>query len=181
MNSWRRIIIFVYSLKNNFPTMCSIDEASLARYLRRVEEGYPVGNPYHCRTHGADVVRAMYCLLTQGGVLQTVWPDEGAADMALLTGVFSAAIHDYEHKGVTVGGACFVQTSRSTSVYLRVITLLPFSTYIIVTQTCLRLSVPASAGSHHPLAGCCLFERARKLQTYFNPHILSERLPGQVL
>ena len=82
--------------------MCSIDEASLARYLRRVEEGYPVGNPYHCRTHGADVVRAMYCLLTQGGVLQTVWPDEGAADMALLTGVFSAAIHDYEHKGVTV-------------------------------------------------------------------------------
>ena len=84
--------------------MCSIDEARLACYLRRVEEGYPVGNPYHCRTHGADVVRAMYCLLTQGGVLQTVWPDEGAADMALLTGVFSAAIHDYEHKGVTVRG-----------------------------------------------------------------------------
>ena len=96
--------ILTYHLLSGLPGTSSIDKVRLARYLRRMEEGYPVGNPYHCRTHGADVVRAMYCLLTQGGVLQTVWPDEGAADMALLTGVFSAAIHDYEHKGVTVGG-----------------------------------------------------------------------------
>ena len=77
-----------------------INEVKLARYLRSLEQGYPDSNPYHCRAHGADVVRSLYCLLTQGGVLRTIWPD--AEESMLLTAIFSAAIHDFEHKGVNV-------------------------------------------------------------------------------
>ncbi len=50
------------------------------------------------RIHAADVVRQLYCILTQGGVLGAVWPD--AMDTCLFLAVFSAAIHDYCHKGV---------------------------------------------------------------------------------
>ncbi|GAX86359.1 hypothetical protein CEUSTIGMA_g13771.t1 [Chlamydomonas eustigma] len=74
-----------------------LDATRLARFLCRVEEGYP-NNPYHCRVHAADVVRTLYCILTQGGVLRTVWPD--APDLTMLLALFSAAIHDFEHKGL---------------------------------------------------------------------------------
>ena len=57
-------------------------------------------NSFHtlCRIHAADVVRSLYCILTQGGVLRAVWPE--APDMGLFTALFTAAIHDYEHRGV---------------------------------------------------------------------------------
>ncbi|GAX77392.1 hypothetical protein CEUSTIGMA_g4838.t1 [Chlamydomonas eustigma] len=74
-----------------------LDATRLARFLCRVEEGYP-NNPYHCRVHAADVVRTLYCILTQGGVLRNVWPD--APDLTMLLALFSAAIHDFEHKGL---------------------------------------------------------------------------------
>ena len=77
-----------------------INESKLAQYLRRLEEGYPDGNPYHCRIHAADVVRSLYCILTQGGVLKAIWPE--GEDTALMVALFSAAIHDYEHKGLNV-------------------------------------------------------------------------------
>ena len=35
----------------------------------RIEDGYP-SNPYHCRTHAADVLRMMHLLLGRGGVMQ---------------------------------------------------------------------------------------------------------------
>ena len=58
-------------------------------------------SPSPCfRIHAADVVRALYCILTQGGVLGAVWPE--ATEVALLTALLSAAMHDYEHKGFNV-------------------------------------------------------------------------------
>ena len=60
-------------------------------------------SPSPCfRIHAADVVRALYCILTQGGVLGAVWPE--ATEVALLTALLSAAMHDYEHKGFNVRG-----------------------------------------------------------------------------
>ena len=44
------------------------------------------------------MVRTLYCLLTQGGVLRSVWPE--SVDMGMLTAIFCAVIHDFEHKGV---------------------------------------------------------------------------------
>ena len=60
-------------------------------------------SPSPCfRIHAADVVRALYCILTLGGVLGAVWPE--ATEVALLTALLSAAMHDYEHKGFNVRG-----------------------------------------------------------------------------
>ena len=41
------------------------------RFLIRIEEGYP-NNPYHCRTHAADVLRSLHVVLNRGGVLRAV-------------------------------------------------------------------------------------------------------------
>lgn len=53
------------------------------------------------RIHAADVVRNMYCILTQGNVLSEIWPGD-MTEIGLLTALFSAVVHDYEHKGVNV-------------------------------------------------------------------------------
>ena len=42
-----------------------------SRFLIRIEEGYP-NNPYHCRTHAADVLRSLHVVLNRGGVLRAV-------------------------------------------------------------------------------------------------------------
>jgi hypothetical protein len=48
------------------------------RFLCKIEDGYPGPdvNPYHCKTHAADVVRSLYVILTKGGVLRALWPDK---------------------------------------------------------------------------------------------------------
>ena len=37
-------------------------------------------NPYHCKTHAADVVRSLYVILTKGGVLKALWPSSGTSE-----------------------------------------------------------------------------------------------------
>ena len=51
------------------------------------------------------MVRTLYCILTRGGVLKSLFPD--SADAGMLISLFSAIIHDYEHKGVNVRGRVF--------------------------------------------------------------------------
>ena len=48
-----------------------LNETKLARFLIHIEEGYPQ-NPYHCRTHAADVLRLLHVVLNRGGVVQAV-------------------------------------------------------------------------------------------------------------
>lgn len=74
-----------------------LSQVRLARFLCRIEEGYP-DNPYHSRIHAADVLRNLYCILTRGGLLKAIWPD--SPDTGLLMAFLSAIVHDYEHKGV---------------------------------------------------------------------------------
>ena len=71
-----------------------LDVIRLARFLRRVEDGY-LPNPYHNKTHAADVLQSQFMLLTAGGL------GRRAADpLILLAAVLSAIIHDLDHKGV---------------------------------------------------------------------------------
>ena len=48
-----------------------LNEARLARFLLRIEDGYK-DNPYHSRIHAADVLRTTHVFLTRGGVLKAV-------------------------------------------------------------------------------------------------------------
>ncbi|MEW5312657.1 MAG: hypothetical protein WDW38_004274 [Sanguina aurantia] len=72
-----------------------LDPARLARFLRRVEDGYP-DNPYHNRTHAADVLQGMHCLLTRGGLHRRLGEDP----LAMFAGYLAAVLHDHEHKGL---------------------------------------------------------------------------------
>ena len=48
----------------------------VSRLLIRIEEGYP-SNPYHCRTHAADVLRSLHVVLNRGGVMTAVTAASG--------------------------------------------------------------------------------------------------------
>eukprot|EP00798_Chlamydomonas_sp_ICE-L_P016252 gene16252-22428_t len=87
-----------------------VDEQKLARFLIRIEDGYPP-NPYHCKEHAADVLRTLHVIATRGGLVKTANPtqqletdDSGLSAakraLSLMTIYLAAIIHDFEHKGV---------------------------------------------------------------------------------
>lgn len=69
--------------------------AQAARFLRAVEAGYR-DNPYHNRTHAADVLQTMHALLTRGGLVPHY-----ADPLTQLACYLAAATHDLEHVGLT--------------------------------------------------------------------------------
>ncbi|KAG2443397.1 hypothetical protein HXX76_001757 [Chlamydomonas incerta] len=67
----------------------------LAAFLRRVEEGYRA-NPYHSKTHAADVLQSLHVLIHRGGLAP------GYVDpLSLMACYLAAIIHDFEHGGLT--------------------------------------------------------------------------------
>ncbi len=66
------------------------------KFARRVEECY-FDNPYHNRTHAADVSQFVYSLLTTYEAKERL--SISVLDQANL--VVAAVIHDLEHPGVT--------------------------------------------------------------------------------
>mmetsp|Transcript_34412 Transcript_34412/g.76444 ORF Transcript_34412/g.76444 Transcript_34412/m.76444 type:complete len:639 (+) Transcript_34412:160-2076(+) len=71
-----------------------LDATRLARFLRKVEDGYP-DNPYHNKAHAADVLQAMHVLLHHGGLARRL-----NEELAVLSGYLAAITHDSEHKGL---------------------------------------------------------------------------------
>jgi hypothetical protein len=69
-------------------TQCGLDEGRLARWLVRLEQGYPP-NPYHNRTHAADVTRNLHVLLTRGGMGAAA---AAAADEIAMLAAYMAAV-----------------------------------------------------------------------------------------
>ncbi|KAK9830386.1 hypothetical protein WJX72_011468 [[Myrmecia] bisecta] len=74
----------------------NLNEAKLARFLNKIEAGY-MDNPYHNRMHAAEVFQRMHMLMQHGGLLR-----RGICDgLSTLAGYIAAAVHDYEHRGLT--------------------------------------------------------------------------------
>ncbi len=73
-----------------------INPTTLARFLRRIEAGYPKANPYHNARHAADVLQTFHVILCRGGLAP------GYADQHVVLSCYVAAvIHDYEHRGLS--------------------------------------------------------------------------------
>eukprot|EP00197_Chlamydomonas_leiostraca_P012061 CAMPEP_0202862862 /NCGR_PEP_ID=MMETSP1391-20130828/3738_1 /ASSEMBLY_ACC=CAM_ASM_000867 /TAXON_ID=1034604 /ORGANISM="Chlamydomonas leiostraca, Strain SAG 11-49" /LENGTH=1034 /DNA_ID=CAMNT_0049542445 /DNA_START=106 /DNA_END=3210 /DNA_ORIENTATION=+ len=72
-----------------------VDEVRLCRFLIRVEELYP-DNPYHNRTHAADVVHSMHTIFTRGGLQRALHVGEPGT----LAVYLAACVHDVGHKGL---------------------------------------------------------------------------------
>eukprot|EP00891_Asterochloris_glomerata_P000667 jgi/Astpho2/667/e_gw1.00013.90.1_t len=87
-------ITFWLMQQNGVVRDAELDPLRLARFLRRVEEGYN-DNPYHNRVHAADVVQSMHMLMTVGGLATLL-----GTEMVLLAGYMAAACHDFDHPGL---------------------------------------------------------------------------------
>lgn len=86
-----------------------LPEQKLRRFLLEIEDGYSPANPYHNKAHAASVMHATYALLELGGVASTVSPAmsrDGASPECtrmevLMACLLAAAVHDFEHVGLT--------------------------------------------------------------------------------
>eukprot|EP00403_Amphidinium_massartii_P005355 CAMPEP_0178382088 /NCGR_PEP_ID=MMETSP0689_2-20121128/6316_1 /TAXON_ID=160604 /ORGANISM="Amphidinium massartii, Strain CS-259" /LENGTH=832 /DNA_ID=CAMNT_0020002287 /DNA_START=27 /DNA_END=2525 /DNA_ORIENTATION=+ len=87
----------------------ALDELKLDRYFREIEAGYSSANPYHNKAHAASVMHAMYVLLEHGNIANAACAAlarDGAGMECtrmevMLTCLLAAAVHDYEHVGLS--------------------------------------------------------------------------------
>lgn len=81
-----------------------LDRSRLRAFFAEVERGY-FQQPYHNALHAASVMHAMHCLLEHGGLAEAVAPALGEADPKLvkMACLLAAAVHDYEHLGLSNG------------------------------------------------------------------------------
>ncbi|XP_012942193.1 cAMP-specific 3',5'-cyclic phosphodiesterase 4D [Aplysia californica] len=68
---------------------------TLVSYLMHVEDHYHRDTPYHNAIHAADVVQSTHVLLS-ATALENVF-----TDLEILAAIFSCAIHDVDHPGLT--------------------------------------------------------------------------------
>ena len=78
-----------------------------SRFLIRIEEGYP-SNPYHCRTHAADVLRSLHVVLNRGGVMTAVTAASGR----------SQPHEENRRQSITEGFASQVHSVTSSHAYI---------------------------------------------------------------
>ena len=79
----------------------------VSRLLIRIEEGYP-SNPYHCRTHAADVLRSLHVVLNRGGVMTAVTAASGR----------SQPHEENRRQSITEGFASQVHSVTSSHAYI---------------------------------------------------------------
>jgi len=73
----------------------AIDEEKLKRFVEFVAEGYKRTNPYHNRTHAADVLQSSHFMLVKGGL------GEYLSDLDKLSFLVAAMVHDFGHDGLS--------------------------------------------------------------------------------
>lgn len=87
----------------------SLDVPKLERFLAAIEAGYPHKNQYHNRSHAASVLHFAHALLFHGGMAEAaaavaaevVKDDSRRRSLVILAGLLAAAVHDFEHEGVS--------------------------------------------------------------------------------
>jgi len=73
-----------------------ISQEMLRNFLMRIQKGYKP-NPYHNKTHAADVLQGTFFMITACGL------EENFTDLEIFSLLLSAIVHDYEHPGVNNG------------------------------------------------------------------------------
>ncbi|CAG5133631.1 unnamed protein product [Candidula unifasciata] len=110
VNKWGVDMFKIYEYSNNRPLTCvtytifqerdlmktfKIAPHTLVTYLMHVEDHYHQDTPYHNAIHAADVTQSTHVLLS-ATALENVF-----TDLEILAAIFSCAIHDVDHPGLT--------------------------------------------------------------------------------
>ncbi|XP_032802234.1 dual specificity calcium/calmodulin-dependent 3',5'-cyclic nucleotide phosphodiesterase 1A isoform X2 [Petromyzon marinus] len=88
----------VYELFTRYDLIArfKIPVSSVVSFVEALEAGYSKHkNPYHNSVHAADVTQTVHYLMLKTGTIH--WLNE----LEILSMIFAAAIHDYEHTGTT--------------------------------------------------------------------------------
>jgi hypothetical protein len=86
-----------------------LDYGKVRSFFIAIEDGYDDANPYHNRAHAASVLHGMHALLELGGIKKTsaaVFDSDVGSTchkgmLEQMACLLAAAIHDFEHPGVT--------------------------------------------------------------------------------
>ncbi|GFO10918.1 CAMP-specific 3',5'-cyclic phosphodiesterase 4c [Plakobranchus ocellatus] len=110
VDKWGVDLFKINDYSNNRPLTCvtykimqerdlmktfKISPHTLVTYIMHVEDHYHRDNPYHNAIHAADVTQSTHVLLS-ATALENVF-----TDLEILAAIFSCAIHDVDHPGLT--------------------------------------------------------------------------------
>jgi len=87
----------------------NLDRGKLVDFFAEIERGYDDANAYHNRSHAASVMHSMYTLVEHGGIGRICGaalcegdaPSDESGHLEMMACLLAAAIHDYEHRGLT--------------------------------------------------------------------------------
>jgi len=88
------LLVQIFKLQDWNSTF-DINLGALKRYFITIERGYVKTNPYHSSAHVADVAQATHLLLSWASNRHP----QALTAQEVMSGVFAAAIHDYQHPG----------------------------------------------------------------------------------
>jgi len=80
-----------------------LDSKKVLCFVGELERGYPDSNAYHTRAHAASVLHSMHALLELGGLAQLSHLNDAECtfEETRLACWIAAAVHDYDHLGLT--------------------------------------------------------------------------------
>jgi len=78
-----------------------LDRSKVHKYLLAIEDGYDCSVAYHNRAHAASVLHFTYALLVHGGIADAVSYPDCDKQLILLACLLAAAVHDFEHEGLS--------------------------------------------------------------------------------
>jgi hypothetical protein len=80
--------------KHNLLSAMKINPNTFVKYMGRIESAYE-SHPYHSNIHGADVLHGLHYMMNTLGFMSSL------STLDLFTALFSAAVHDVGHLGVS--------------------------------------------------------------------------------